>query len=100
MKAQFDSLAVLSKVEKVQLVDMLGWLPKHPSLPNAPAEPQANPARHVHQWFDAHAECSPDSLALYSSEMGKSMTYGQLHASTEEKAKCEFRVPFMPLGAY
>ena len=100
MKTQFDNLTVLSKIEKVQLVDMLGWLPRHPSLPNAPAEPQATPVKHVHQWFDAHAECSPDSLALYSKEMGKSMTYGQLYASTEEKAKCKFRTPLTLLAAY
>lgn len=90
MKLQFDQLSALSKTDGVMLRDMLGWLPKFPSLPVAhhvQGLQQSNPCRHVHQWFDAHAESNPDSLALHSSELNHSMTYGELYISTEQKAK-------------
>lgn len=48
---------------------------------------QSNLCRHVLQWFDAHAQSNPDCLALYSSELSYSMTYGELYISTEQKAK-------------
>ncbi|KAM4066491.1 AMP-binding enzyme [Hirsutella rhossiliensis] len=87
MKTQFDRMVSLSKVDGAQLAEMLDWLPKHPCLPVAPADPQPNPLCHVHHWFDAHAESNPSSPALHSAEMGKSMTYGELYKSSEDKAR-------------
>lgn len=90
MKLQFDQLSALSKTDGVMLRDLLGWLTKFPSQPVAhhvQGLQQSNPCRHVHQWFDAHAEPNSDSLALHSSELNHSMTYGELYISTEQKAK-------------
>ncbi|KAF7554762.1 hypothetical protein G7Z17_g2660 [Cylindrodendrum hubeiense] len=86
MKTRFDALCALSKVQGTKLIEMLEWLPKHPNLPNASAEVQSNPLKHVHHWIDSHAEARPEALALLSSELGKSMTYGELYNSSEEKA--------------
>lgn len=88
MKTQFDSLCALSKVEGTKLTEMLEWLPEHSNLPKQPTEMQSNPLVHVHHWIDAHAETRPEALALLSSELGKSMTYSELYASSEEKARC------------
>ncbi|KAH8706253.1 hypothetical protein BGZ61DRAFT_493214 [Ilyonectria robusta] len=87
MKTQFDSLCALSKVQGTKLTEMLKWLPEHSNLPKQPTEMQSNPLVHVHHWIDAHAETRPEAMALLSSELGKSMTYGELYASSEEKAK-------------
>ncbi|KJZ80421.1 hypothetical protein HIM_00271 [Hirsutella minnesotensis 3608] len=89
MKVQFDRLVALSSIETTKLADMLEWLPRYPCLPNVSATPSVtlrNPLRHVHHWFDAHAETSSGSLALHSAELGKSMTYGELYRSSEDKA--------------
>lgn len=86
MRAQFAKLIELTKIEQVQLDDMARWLPRHPSLPTTPST-SANPQRHLHHWFDAHAQSSPSSVAIHSSEMGISLTYGELYASIERKAQ-------------
>lgn len=86
MKVQFDKLIALTKVDQVQLDDMVSWLPRHLSLPATPTT-TANPHRHLHHWFDAHAQSSPSSVAIHSSELGLSITYGELYASTERKAQ-------------
>lgn len=87
MKAQFENLISLSKVDGVQLDDMLDWLPKHPRLPVVPQAPEMRPCKHIHHWFEAHAESHPDTVALYSSEMDMSLTYGDLQKSTDQKAR-------------
>ncbi|KAK7432505.1 hypothetical protein QQZ08_001070 [Neonectria magnoliae] len=87
MKSQFDILSAFSKVDGAKLVDMLDWLPRYPSLPIPSAELEGNPLIHVHHWVDAHAESRPEALALLSSELGTSMTYGELYASSEAKSK-------------
>ncbi|KYK57278.1 amino acid adenylation domain protein [Drechmeria coniospora] len=87
MKTQFDEFSAISKVEGATLTEMLPWLPRHANLPMRSPQRPANPLKHVHHWFDAHAESCPDSLALYSSELALSMTYGELYTSTEAKAK-------------
>lgn len=92
MKTQFDSLCALSKVQGTKLTEMLKWLPDHSNLPKQPTEIQSNPLVHVHHWIDAHAETRPEAMALLSSELGKSMTYGELYVSSEEKAKCTLKL--------
>lgn len=62
MRLQFDQFIAFSKTDHAMLRDMLGWLPKFPSLPvtyNVQVLHQSNPCRHVHQWFDAHAQSNP-----------------------------------------
>jgi hypothetical protein len=87
MKSMFEQLITQCKVDQIKLDNMLDWLPKHPSLPMSPSIEQANPCRHLHHWFDAHVKSNPMSLALYSSELSRALTYGELYASTEQKAK-------------
>ncbi|KAK7421371.1 hypothetical protein QQX98_002265 [Neonectria punicea] len=87
MKTQFDTLSAFSKVDGTKLVDMLDWLPRYPSLPIPSAELEGSPLIHVHHWVDAHAESHPEALALLSNELGTSMTYGELYASSEAKSK-------------
>nr|POE79797.1 hybrid pks-nrps synthetase tas1 [Quercus suber] len=86
MKTKFRGICNTSVRDGVKLQDILGWLPQHPSLPTFPTTRPSNPCRHAHHHFDAHAETSPNSLALFSAELGLSLTYGQLYASTEHKA--------------
>lgn len=86
MKRQFEELIRLSQVEEVKLNDMLDWLPLYPSLPRAVSD---GPNKHLHHWIDAHALTSPNSVAFSSHELGISVTYGELYASTERKAKSE-----------
>ncbi|OAA78214.1 amino acid adenylation domain protein [Akanthomyces lecanii RCEF 1005] len=88
MKAQWAHLSALSKIDGVKLREMLPWLPKHISLPKVgPNEASpGNPLMHIHQWFDAHAETTPEAPALSSKEHG-TLTYGELYASTEKKAQ-------------
>ncbi|KAI0190564.1 amino acid adenylation domain protein [Astrocystis sublimbata] len=88
MKSQFENLVTLSKTEDIILDVMLPWLPRYPSLPlHVSSALKNNPLRHVHHWFDAQAESSPTSLALFCSELGISLTYEGLYQSTEQKAK-------------
>ncbi|KAF4991222.1 hypothetical protein FDECE_14114 [Fusarium decemcellulare] len=86
MKSTFNKLFALSKIDGTQLAAMIPWLPRYPSLPKAPAQHAANPMKHVHHWFDAHAETTPHALAMTCSELGMSMTYGDLYSSSERKA--------------
>lgn len=90
MKLQFDNLIRLTKTEQPMLDDMLSWLPQHPSLPSPKTlMPTANPNHHLHHFFDAHALSSPSSIAITSNELGISVTYGDLYASSERKARSE-----------
>ncbi|KAM5343580.1 hypothetical protein ACJ41O_012117 [Fusarium nematophilum] len=87
MRNLFSRLYDLSKTDGTDLTSMLGWLPTHPSLPREPSTTPSNPLKHVHHWFDAHAETSPDALALCCAELGILMTYGELYSSSEKKAR-------------
>nr|POF14113.1 hybrid pks-nrps synthetase tas1 [Quercus suber] len=87
MRARFQTMVGLSKVEHVKLDRMLEWLPQYPSLPPSPTAVQSNPHRHIHHFFDAHAQSNPTSLALYSKELQQAITYGDLYASTERQAR-------------
>lgn len=88
MKTQWAHLSALSKIDGVKLREMLPWLPKHVSLPRLDQNESSteNPMIHIHQWFDAHAETTPEAPALSSKELG-TLTYGELYASTEKKAQ-------------
>ncbi|KAF4471968.1 amino acid adenylation domain [Fusarium albosuccineum] len=85
MKSTFNKLFALSKIDGTQLAAMIPWLPRYPSLPKAPAQHAANPMKHVHHWFDAHAETTPHALALTCSELEMSMTYGDLGVQRGDK---------------
>ncbi|EFW99106.1 thiotemplate mechanism natural product synthetase [Grosmannia clavigera kw1407] len=87
MKTLWVRLAAISKSSNAMVRDMLEWLPEHTSLPIVPLKSQRNPLRHIHHWFDAHAQTNPDAEALSSGEQDISITYGGLYASTELKAK-------------
>ena len=92
MKTQWGHLSALSKVDGVGLHEMLPWLPQHISVLNPGPIPStsSNPLVHIHQWFDAHAESTPDAPALSSICKGM-MTYRELYVSTEKKAHCRFQ---------
>ncbi|KAB2573376.1 Hybrid PKS-NRPS synthetase TAS1 [Lasiodiplodia theobromae] len=87
MRSQFESLIELSKSPTTKLTDTLPWIPAHPSVPRLLAdESLGRPHRHVHHWFDAHAELNPNKIALFSAELKTSVTYGELYESSEEKS--------------
>lgn len=95
MKTQFDSFIQLTKTDQPMLDDMLNWLPQHPSLPSPTTTtvPTTNPNRHIHHFFDAHALSNPSSMAIQSHELGISITYGELYASSERKAQSQCTHP-------
>ncbi|KAK2590902.1 hypothetical protein QQS21_011414 [Conoideocrella luteorostrata] len=86
MKIQIEMMVRLSRAENTLLRDMTDWLPLHASLPEVAASPQGNPLRHVHHWFEEHADSNPDNVSLFSKEEGFCMTYSELNASAEAKA--------------
>ncbi|ODA77312.1 hypothetical protein RJ55_06939 [Drechmeria coniospora] len=88
MKLLLRNLVTISRRPDALLSEMLEWIPTYASLPAAVQSPQGNPMKHVHHWIQAHADTSPNSMALYSKEMKTSMTYGALDISAESKAKC------------
>ena len=90
MRDTFENLVSLSKSDAAVRLNTLPGIPQYISLPrDMPSLEPTEERRCVHEWFQVHAEHSPDRVALYSAESRKVLTYGDLHMSSGIRAHCQ-----------
>ena len=90
MRETFETFIFFSKLDAAVPLNTLPGMPQYITLPpQMPGPGPAEEGRYVHQWFQVHAECSPDQIALSSAESGRTLSYGDLHMSSAIRAQCQ-----------